>query len=323
MDLLDLVDEWGPEKVVAVSDRRTGMKGVLVIDNTDLSADENDAIYLAGNPGIDRPVDLSFSTVSPRLGVVVRWTDHVAAFAQYARGFRSPAFSFVNNGFANPASGYTTLPNADLEPEISRNLEGGLRGNWQRGNANLVVFHNRYDDFIETVALGVNPATRLLEFQPRNVGTATISGIELGGEIRFDPTWTLRMSAAAIEGENDSTEQPLNSIAPRSAVLGLRYLRPGGRWGGELATTFTAAKDADDLDRTTLQQLSTPSSQLVDLTWFFDPTENLSFTLGVFNLLDETAWSWPDVIGRTEGSSTLDRYTRPGRNLSASLRLRR
>lgn len=33
-DLLDLVDEWGPEKVVCVSDSRTGMRGVLVIDNT-------------------------------------------------------------------------------------------------------------------------------------------------------------------------------------------------------------------------------------------------------------------------------------------------
>jgi glutamate dehydrogenase (NAD(P)+) len=34
IDTLDLMDEWGPEKVVCVSDRRTGMKGVLVIDNT-------------------------------------------------------------------------------------------------------------------------------------------------------------------------------------------------------------------------------------------------------------------------------------------------
>ena len=33
-DTFDLVDEWGPEKVVCVSDRRTGMRGVLVIDNT-------------------------------------------------------------------------------------------------------------------------------------------------------------------------------------------------------------------------------------------------------------------------------------------------
>jgi glutamate dehydrogenase (NAD(P)+) len=30
----DLMDEWGPEKIVVVSDAKTGMKGVLVIDNT-------------------------------------------------------------------------------------------------------------------------------------------------------------------------------------------------------------------------------------------------------------------------------------------------
>lgn len=26
-DVLDLVDDWGPEKIVCVSDRRTGMRG--------------------------------------------------------------------------------------------------------------------------------------------------------------------------------------------------------------------------------------------------------------------------------------------------------
>ena len=35
-DPFSLVDEWGPEKIVCVSDRRTGMRGVLVIDNTAL-----------------------------------------------------------------------------------------------------------------------------------------------------------------------------------------------------------------------------------------------------------------------------------------------
>jgi glutamate dehydrogenase (NAD(P)+) len=33
-DSLSIMDEWGPEKIVCVSDSRTGMKGVLVIDNT-------------------------------------------------------------------------------------------------------------------------------------------------------------------------------------------------------------------------------------------------------------------------------------------------
>lgn len=34
VDPLQEIDEWGPEKVVCVSDSRTGMRGVLVIDNT-------------------------------------------------------------------------------------------------------------------------------------------------------------------------------------------------------------------------------------------------------------------------------------------------
>jgi glutamate dehydrogenase (NAD(P)+) len=33
-DAFELIDEWGPEKVVCVSDRKTGMRGVLVIDNS-------------------------------------------------------------------------------------------------------------------------------------------------------------------------------------------------------------------------------------------------------------------------------------------------
>lgn len=86
---------------------------------------------------------------------------------------------------------------------------------------------------------------------------------------------------------------------------------------------MTAAKDEDDIDRTTVQQFATPGFEVVDLTWFLDATEHVGLTLGVFNLFDETYWTWPDVIGRTQGAAGLDRFTRPGRSFSASLRLRR
>jgi len=33
-ETFSLMDEWGPEKIICVSDTRTGMKGVLVVDNT-------------------------------------------------------------------------------------------------------------------------------------------------------------------------------------------------------------------------------------------------------------------------------------------------
>lgn len=32
--MFELIDDWGPEKIVTVSDQKTGMRGVLVIDNT-------------------------------------------------------------------------------------------------------------------------------------------------------------------------------------------------------------------------------------------------------------------------------------------------
>ena len=35
-DAFSLMDEWGPEKVVLVFDRRTGMRGVLAIDKVSI-----------------------------------------------------------------------------------------------------------------------------------------------------------------------------------------------------------------------------------------------------------------------------------------------
>lgn len=62
-DMFDLVDEWGPEKIVCVSDRRTGMKGVLVIDNTARGM---------GKGGTRMRVDLSVGEVA-RLARAMTW----------------------------------------------------------------------------------------------------------------------------------------------------------------------------------------------------------------------------------------------------------
>jgi hemoglobin/transferrin/lactoferrin receptor protein len=294
----------------------------LRYDRYTLDPDEHDAIYLSGNEGIPAPASLDDSTVSPRLGLVVQATESLSAFGQYARGFRAPAFSEVNNGFTNFASGYTTLPNPDLKPETSDNVELGIRGSWRRGSLSLAAFRNRYDDFIETVVAGFTDEG-LLEFQPQNVDHATIQGIELRGDARIGEAWTLRGSAARIRGTNDTLHQPLNSIAPASAVLGLGYARPSGKWGGELSATLTQGKGKDDVDATTVAQYAPSGYEVVDLTLFWDVTANLSLRLGAFNLLDQKYWAWQDVIGLAGDSPVLDRYTRPGRNFAAFVRVRR
>jgi hemoglobin/transferrin/lactoferrin receptor protein len=97
--------------------------------------------------------------VTPRLGVVAWPTEHFGVYFNYAEGFRAPSPSEVNNGFANPIFGYTSIPNPDLRPETSEALELGVRwrdvqmfGGDLRASAN--VFASWYDDFIEQIVVG-------------------------------------------------------------------------------------------------------------------------------------------------------------------------
>lgn len=286
-------------------------------DRYSLDANENDRVFLEGNPGTPPPADLTDQAFSPKLGMIVDLTDELSAFAQYARGFRAPPMSSVNNGFTNRAGGYRTLANPDLEPETSDNLEVGIRGSYRRGSFSAVAFDNRYDDFIELLTLGFNPQEGLIEFQPQNVNEVRIEGFELSGELRFGSRWLLRGAYSRTEGENRTAGEPLESIAPHTLVAGLRY--GADRWGSELTVTAVEDKTADDLP-TDSTQFQTPAYETIDVAAWLRLTDRFSLQATGWNLTDETYWIWANARGQAEGSATLDRYTSPGRSFGAQLR---
>ncbi|MEL7061261.1 MAG: TonB-dependent receptor, partial [Acidobacteriota bacterium] len=131
---------------LALFDGRLEVVPGVRYDEYSLDADQNDAIFLSGNPGSPPPVDLDTDSVSPKLGVVFQATDTFSVFGQYARGFRAPPMSAVNNGFTNFGGGYRTLASPDLEPETSDNLEFGVRGNFSRFDFSVTYFDNEYED---------------------------------------------------------------------------------------------------------------------------------------------------------------------------------
>jgi hemoglobin/transferrin/lactoferrin receptor protein len=65
-----------------------------------------------------------------------------------------------------------------------------------------------------------------------------------------------------------------------------------------------------------------PAFTIVDVTAYVNITDWATLRAGVFNLFDETYWWWSDVRGVAWNSATLDAYTQPGRNFSASLVVR-
>lgn len=281
---------------------------------------ELDPIFAQDNPGVVVS-NLTETSVSPKLGAVWHFSEGGSLFGGYQHGFRAPPYGDVNLGFTNLQFGYTAIPNPDLKPETSNGVELGLRFSNDAVYAEVSGYYNRYDDFIESaVQVSQPPQTPLIVFQSQNIEDAEIYGIEAraGVELgRFSDAlagWSLKGAAAWSKGEDRTTNQPLTSIDPLRATLGIAYDRDS--WGVELAGRFAGRKD--DLPADNL--FETPGYGVFDLLahWNFAP--GAVFDVGVFNLGDRTYWDAGDVpSGTLATSAVLDRYTSPGRNVGASL----
>lgn len=281
---------------------------------------ETDALYPIAAEG------QSDSRVTPRFGVVAWPGEHVGVFFNYTQGFKAPTPSQVNNNFANPLFGYTSIPNPDLGPETSESAELGVRLRdigffGGRARASASAFIATYEDFIEQVVVGgsftpMDPAL----YQFVNLGSVEISGAEARFDAGWDNGFGLRVAAAYAVGDQTSggVSAPLLSIEPFRLVTGLIYDAPSARWGGQFIVTFARQKEKD---RAPAGVFRPDGYTLIDLTGYLHLTDSATLRVGVFNATDETYWNWSDVRGMTP-SAVMDAWTQPGRNFSASLSYR-
>jgi hemoglobin/transferrin/lactoferrin receptor protein len=265
--------------------------------------------------------------VTPRFGVVAWPADQVGVFFSYAQGFKAPSPSQLNNNFANPLFGYTSIPNPYLRPETSEAMELGVRlrdvafaGGVLRASA--TAFLADYENFIEQalVSGSFTPSDPAV-FQFVNLRSVEVSGLEGRADLSWENGFGFRVSASWAEGEefDAGARAPLESIDPFKLVAGLSYDAPSGSWGGQLITTYAARKSEAD---TAAGNFRPDAFAIVDLTSYWRVTDVAVFRVGVFNLADEAYWWWSDVRGLSAGSSVIDAYSQPGRNISASLSYR-
>ncbi|MEJ2299671.1 MAG: TonB-dependent receptor [Woeseiaceae bacterium] len=201
-----------------------------------------DPVYVDAFP-FSNLVALDESDVSPKLGVIYQASPAVDLYAQYAHGFRAPPYSDANIGLEIPLFNVRAIPNPDLRSESSDGFELGARLVTGDIDARIAVFRTRYDDFIETKArLGIDPDTGRLLFQSRNLRAATVDGIEttlswrFGGERR---SLRLDVSAYYASGTNRESGEPLNSVGPPQAVVGLAWQSADAARRLQLKATMT------------------------------------------------------------------------------------
>ena len=264
---------------------------------------------------------LSGQAVTPRIGAVWRLASGFAPYAQLARGFRAPTPEQVNNGFANLASGYTSVGNPGLKPEYADSLEIGFRGKSHGLRYSLAGFENRYQNFIsqEVIGGGGRPSNPTI-YQYVNLTKAKIQGVVAQFELKVGQRWTVQTGAAYLKGDSqiNGVSAPINSVQPFKAMFGLQY--DAGEWGGQATVLYSAAKDPSRIAPGRTSQFASPDYTVLDLGVYWKPSTNLTLNANLNNALDTKYWRWSDVSGLTENSRIADAYTAAGRTVQVSLR---
>ncbi|WP_185984148.1 TonB-dependent hemoglobin/transferrin/lactoferrin family receptor [Aureimonas mangrovi] len=260
------------------------------------------------------PPSSSDTAVSPKLLVEYDLLPELTAYAQWSRGFRAPTVGELYSRFGAVGT-YLRGGNPNLEAETSNGFDVGLRFERETYGANINVFHTDYENFIDVVQLSPSCFVDRVNCNPlypqggvstyTNIPDARISGVELGGFVRFADYWTARGSLSYIEGRNRTDDVYLDSISPLTAILALGYER--NQWGGEVSTKLAARRDKVD------EGVETPGYGIVDLTAWYEPEAlpGLKIAGGVFNILDQTYY---DAANMPLSPSQPDLYySEPGR----------
>ena len=270
--------------------------------------------------------------LSPKFGLTYALSDQYTWYGQYAEGFRTPSAKALYGRFTNLGEGYSVEPNPNLEPEKSKSFETGLRGNFDAGSFDIAVFYNKYRDFINEDA--ITPGYDELTFQSNNIKHATIKGAEVKGRLNLDafgaPQGLYNIgSVAYAHGRNDDTGEPINSVNPLKAVLGLGYEQEN--YGALVSWTLVKRKDQVDDSNFfspdgTSTQFKSPGYGVIDLSGFYKVTKDVTVNAGLYNLTDKKYWNWDDVRGYDSvgeagviNPANMDRLTAPGRNFAVNL----
>ncbi len=247
-----------------------------------------------------RMTDLEDDALTLRLGLTWRVIEPLALYANYAEGFRAPPTADVNLLLDVASLAYRSLPNPDLEPEESRNFEGGLRWASTYTRFEAGAYHARYRNFIESRArLGVDPVTGYTLFQSRNLARASVYGIEaaLRQELAaVHPalrSLSIESSVHWSHGDDDVTDRPLNTVLPLKALFALRWQATPWPLAADLRVTHYARQNRTDFS--TGPFFVPPARTLVDLVAHWTPRPRLRCHFGLYNLGDQRFWSYPEA----------------------------
>lgn len=195
---------------------------------------------------------LGGSRVSPRAAFVWRPTPASVLRVAYLTSTRSPQVLEQRINFAAhyPVSPfpivYRILPNPDLKPEETENIEVGYRHQFGPVTLDATLYHMKLTDLIGQVTVSAGPP---VDTRFENTGDATNTGAELALTWQAAKGWTVGFNAAYVDFQRDEALPPLGKdfayTVPFKANLWTRFT--AGRFAGFLSLQHVGSTDVEAL----------------------------------------------------------------------------
>ena len=269
--------------------------------------------------------ELDVESLTPKIGAIVDINPNLSIYGQYAMGFKTPTWSEMNAIQVNLNYGYLVRPNPNLKPEKSNSYEIGLRSKTDRNQLRIATFYNAYTDFIGTSAATletVNGRPNISITTPENNEKANIWGIELNNDYTLTENDSAKISLinaiSYLKGENEDTDQPLQGIDPFKVVTGFRYEDSNARFNAELLATYLGKATLPDSDT----YYNPEAATIFDLIGSYNINNDLTVDLGVYNLADKRHYKYQNTRSVSKTSSSIERYSEPGRSIKAGFKFR-
>lgn len=278
---------------------------------------KSESIFESSNNG-QTPIGISKGHYSKRLALLWHPTEESTLFANYSEGFRAPTFSAVNVGYGNlnGTPPYESLPNPGLKPETSKSIELGWNYLDETKSFAVTGFYTKYDQFIEElynvktqpvmengqpVIINGRPL-KLYTYQAVNLDKSHIYGLEVKAQMDLftiqggSGTIGFNASLAYAKGRENGTKNPINSIEPLTAVIGIDYQYLDQLYLSARIKAVRGKKNNDIYFKEDPQKFgslqSTPGYATLDLIAEYKPQRDITINAGLYNVLDKQYWTW-------------------------------
>jgi hemoglobin/transferrin/lactoferrin receptor protein len=232
-------------------------------------------------------------------------------------GFRSPNVDDVTKVFEK--SGKLTVPNENLTPEQSKNIELTLNKTLGKSYVSTTAYYTILEDAILKKAFTLNGQDSLWydgEYLPiyanTNTQEASLYGFNAKAYLYLNKEWSSTHTVSYTYGKDDSSDLPMDHIPPLYGKSQLNWVKNKHKLGlFILYNTWKKAEEygssgSDNLDEATAD--GTPSWWTLNFSYSVNISDKLTAQVNLENMLD--------VHYKTFSSG----ISAPGRNLILSLK---